>query len=311
MAIKEILEGNTSKVLEATELLKVLGDREGQFVWVKYETETLHEITVTNPSFVMTAPANGTPGTLNMRSITGFEDYLDDIDLMFFDGFTGRYNSMIRYTISWDSNWNTMFLFDESIPDNYSRQGTALLDYADGVLSIKSKQSWARTSAVSATMTYSGTKTISLKTPKIVPTIRVGYVFSDDVNAYPNGDIEDGYWYQLVPVGSDCVECGEITVTGSMTSITVAHSLGLPPSYVTLVPKKAFSVSSTADILYAVLNETVLYSKFFSGSGSYGLTTGGNTVTSTDTNITFKSSKTIRTGDYYWVALAKERGIRQ
>ena len=33
--LKEIFEGNTADILEATELLKVLGDREGQFVWKK------------------------------------------------------------------------------------------------------------------------------------------------------------------------------------------------------------------------------------------------------------------------------------
>ena len=37
--LKEIFEGNTSKVLEATELLKVLGDREGQFVWKQLTAE--------------------------------------------------------------------------------------------------------------------------------------------------------------------------------------------------------------------------------------------------------------------------------
>ena len=35
MAIKELLDSNTSKVLEATELLKALSDREGQYVWKK------------------------------------------------------------------------------------------------------------------------------------------------------------------------------------------------------------------------------------------------------------------------------------
>lgn len=36
MAIKEILEQNTDQIIEATELLKVLSDREGMYVWEKY-----------------------------------------------------------------------------------------------------------------------------------------------------------------------------------------------------------------------------------------------------------------------------------
>lgn len=37
--LKEIFEGNTADILEATELLKVLGDREGQFVWKQLTAE--------------------------------------------------------------------------------------------------------------------------------------------------------------------------------------------------------------------------------------------------------------------------------
>ena len=39
MAIKEIFESNTDKIDLATELLKVLSDREGKYVWKKLTTE--------------------------------------------------------------------------------------------------------------------------------------------------------------------------------------------------------------------------------------------------------------------------------
>ena len=310
MAIKNLLESNTQVVELATSLLAELNDREGQYVWVKYETETLNEITVTNPSFKITVPANAPVGAVTMSYIKGFADNLDEIDLMFFDGFTGTSGSYKMF-FDWDENWSTMFLINRygSSTDN---NGVLTMGYEDGVLSIKTKQTWG-SAAMSAIMTYEGTKTIQLKRPKVVPTTRIGYVFSDDINAYPNGDVEDGYWYQLVPIGSDCVECGEITITSSVTSVTVGHSLGFPPSYVALVPKAAFSVQGTASIAHVILNEIYIYSKFFSGSGSYGLTTAEieKSAICTDADITFTSSYTIRTGDYYWIALAKERGIRQ
>lgn len=37
--LKEMFEGNTADILEATELLKVLGDREGQYVWKQLTAE--------------------------------------------------------------------------------------------------------------------------------------------------------------------------------------------------------------------------------------------------------------------------------
>lgn len=318
--IKEMLTANTADILEATELLKVLGDREGQFVWkqltaeggdfvnfvvadtedaypdggmqdgywyemvkgggeyvwVKYETETLNEITVTNPSFTITVPANAPVGAVTMGNINGFADHLDDIDLMFFDGFEGMSGSYKMF-FDYDENWSTMFLINR-YGSQTSNNGVLNMGYADGVLKITSKQTWG-SAAMTARMSYSGNKTIKLKTPKIVPTTRVGYVFADDTSEYPDFGVKDGCFYMKIPkvadIGCTKIAVDKFTLSADTYHTNILHSLCEKPKFAILKAKTKKNYSNTSSIyveraLFNILDSETMYGCTASGYNSSG-----------------------------------------
>ena len=97
--------------------------------------------------------------------------------------------------------------------------------------------------------------------------------------------------------GAGGIDFGEITCASPSETVTVAHSLGLVPSYVLLVAKD-FTVAD--GYTYASLNNITLVR-----SSSSTWTLIGKVNIKTDIEITFKnfSAYPFKTGDYYWIAI--------
>lgn len=97
--------------------------------------------------------------------------------------------------------------------------------------------------------------------------------------------------------GAGGIDFGEVTCASPAETVTVAHSLGLAPSYVLLVAKDFTTVDGYS---YASLNHIMLVR-----TAASTWTLIGKAPTKTDTEITFKtfSAYPFKISDYYWVAI--------
>lgn len=97
--------------------------------------------------------------------------------------------------------------------------------------------------------------------------------------------------------GAGGIDFGEITCASPAETVTVAHSLGLVPSFVLLVARDFTVVNgnSYADLYGKKIVRT--------SDSTWVIVARANTVT--DTEITFKTYSTypFKTGDYYWIAI--------
>lgn len=65
----------------------------------------------------------------------------------------------------------------------------------------------------------------------------INFVVNSDVTAYPDGGMQDGYWYERANEGVSGIAYGEVVVSGYTTkSITVNHNLGVTPRAAFLIP---------------------------------------------------------------------------
>lgn len=127
----------------------------------------------------------------------------------------------------------------------------------------------------------------------------VAFVTADVENAYPDGGMQDGYWYELVK-GNPLTELGfnefkmvDFVPTSSETTITVSHTLGEQPTFVMLVlmdtPTEEVSTWSRIVALYTKSNSTSFVKKYevlnMRINGSY-ITSGAMSESSNGTNPT-------------------------
>ena len=161
--LKEIFEGNTDQIIEATELLKVLADREGLYVWEKSKDVTVH--------FEQLTTGSGNPLQLKCTS--------DDVDLTTVDGsfFWGMKGTR---TVTTSGNvYEYEFLADNKfISGTSGTERTYTYDPTTTTIAL------TEGSLASICTWTDGEKTL------------VEYVVADDENAYPNGGEQDGYWYE-------------------------------------------------------------------------------------------------------------------
>lgn len=144
---------------------KGAGMSEGQYVWKKSKLE---QVTITNPSVVMNS------GSGKIKVTTTDDIDLSLVDLSFFDGFVS------------------------SEPYKFYTQNGQLYfystDYPVTAYNTETHELTCNAGISNATFTYTGTK----ETPKLV---FEDYVVADDESAYPDGAVQDGYWYELVEEG--------------------------------------------------------------------------------------------------------------
>lgn len=242
-------------------------DPEGQYVWKKYTNEVINKGTVTNPKLRFTANGNDLVVTIESGNFD-----LSDVDDKFFDGFvldvsTAYYfvyrNGAINY---WDASKDNPLSYDS---DTHTLKGSASL-------------------GLNHTATYSGTKAVE-------KTIRdfLDYVVSDDPNAYPDGGLQNGCWYERVEDLS-VIDYGFITNPSQANSITVEHSLGVVPKHSILVGLKTVTASRT-------LVATDLFSAYYSGfhNADYAVA-NGETITFNSRNTSYPFAAM----EFLWIAVA-------
>lgn len=108
--------------------------------------------------------------------------------------------------------------------------------------------------------------------------------------------------------GKSGVDFGEVTVAyaSGLREITVAHSLGVTPSFVCIVPKTKIEPGSTAELFFGI--QEFVYSLKSTYSRDY-FVNDNNSIKSSST-ITFKSTLDTYSGGewhnttYVWLALA-------
>lgn len=125
------------------------------------------------------------------------------------------------------------------------------------------------------------------------------YVVNDDKNAYPNGGLQDGYWYEKVTSASFGIDYGEVTLASASTSVTIEHNLNSVPSAVYLVPK-TYQTPTYSTI--AILNNATIY--FVSQSNRQHRE---KVQTKTEKTVTFETYATnfpLPAGAYHWFVVA-------
>lgn len=136
----------------------------------------------------------------------------------------------------------------------------------------------------------------------------IDFVVSDDETAYPDGGEKDGYWYERFDNAVKGIDFGKVTLAETAEAVTVAHNLGVVPSWVAIIKTSLSSESSNRTT--ANINNTVIFVGPFSSILEVGSASTENTVSATEITFTSKGSSstgnanTFETGTYYWFAIA-------
>lgn len=129
----------------------------------------------------------------------------------------------------------------------------------------------------------------------------IGYTVSDSATAYPDGGMQDGYWYEMVKEGASGIDFGKIRLAKSETSITINHSLGVKPS-------KCFLVADESSLDWRYTFDVLSTEKYERITAYRDLKQQNPTVKSTTNSVTFTCHSSTYPfnsyRDYYWVVMA-------
>ena len=204
------------------------GKPEGLYAWIK--KEWIPPIIAENPSMSISASNNGTSDYKYIQISSADFDYtqIEGDYKEFFNGFK-KSSSSYYFTVS----GGYLYLNKDSL---ISLQITAF-DKSKGIFTMASVYS-----SISATVSYSGSKTV--KDGAVGDTI--DYIVSDKETAYPDGGEKDGYWYEKVGEGAKFTT-GTVTPS-SGNWLRVEHGLGVTPDIITVMAES----SNTSILAYAL-----------------------------------------------------------
>lgn len=217
----KILEGYSAYV--GQELVEGTATKSGQYAWKKCEYTP--PVTVENPSITL-SHTNGT--TVATISDANFD--LTKIDTMFLDGFGGTNYPHIQH------DGSTLKLYYSS--SNYTSINSIV---ADSPTTATLNLSGTVSTITNAVITYGGTKTLT----KEIISEPLDYVVSDSPIAYPDGELQGGYWYEKINLleglleltGCTKMAVDKITFAGSYYADNreINHTLGVIPKIALLV----------------------------------------------------------------------------
>lgn len=129
----------------------------------------------------------------------------------------------------------------------------------------------------------------------------VDFVVNDTETAYPDGGMQEGYWYEKIK-GTNGVDYGTVTLSNANTaSVNVSHSLGVIPSHTILItiPLASFGSNQTPT---NVDGEYYQHGSYVTNAVT--ALTGG--INKTKNSITFMTDNTYPfiQSTYYWFAIA-------
>ena len=116
--------------------------------------------------------------------------------------------------------------------------------------------------------------------PNYEAKIMLGYVVSDKSDAYPDGGIQDGYWYEKVAKEKEVIaKSGNYTFSGAQDQITIPHGIGKKPNYFGITNAELVPMGDSASV-YVEADATNINVRGYSEIGDYGRTTtiGWNAV---------------------------------
>ena len=130
----------------------------------------------------------------------------------------------------------------------------------------------------------------------------VGFVVSDNSSAYPDGGVQDGYWYEKVSEGIDlsalgCTKAVTEKITPSSRTQKIYHSLGITPKIV-IVTTESTTVGQydTQGFIVAPFSLKTTAIKILLGC-TYEYYSGANVIN--NSNVEFLTSKYINVGPYF------------
>lgn len=299
MAIKEIFEQNTADIALATELLKELSDREGEYVWKKCGYLTL--------TWISGSSTGGANFQVECEGVN-----LSAINASFFVGLTGT------YTVDTDPT---------KYPFSFENETT--INMGGNARSFTYNPTTAQINIAIPT---------DKRLPfTLNDYVFIDYVVSSDSNAYPDGGEQDGYYYELIsePVdlakeldlipenirqgidifgvigamseGVSGIDYGTVTTaTYSTNPITISHGLDVTPTKAVLIHISSNGsndfvlIRSLADAFDGQKEECYVYKSGSSIKVSFDYE--GQHITFDSKNVTFTPVLNF-TGTYLWIVI--------
>ena len=213
MSNKKILQGHNKALESLATIAGIPLAKEGLTAWAKYNY--LPKINLTNPTFKANVTSTGitiTEASFDLSLLTE-ENYKEILN-----GFHYQSNSYMRFEFN---SSGTLYWYSTS------SSASEVTGYSNGVITTTT----IHNNLGEQDFIYDGEKVFRAESKTLV-----GYVVSDDENAYPDGGIQDGYYYEKVVDGipPEIFGCTKMaidtfTVPQDTVSVTVNHSLGEKP----------------------------------------------------------------------------------
>ena len=146
----------------------------------------------------------------------------------------------------------------------------------------------------------------------------VAYVTADNEASYPDGGMQDGYYYVrfnpatliadniregvdiwgvigAMSEGASGIDFGSVTTTNDTDKVTVSHNLKTTPTWVALIPVLYATQNGSSKTLVNMDGQTLYYA-----SSSHKKSTG--TITQDASTVTFNSTVgyVFKNTSYYW-----------
>ena len=268
--------------LPLEEVIKALASQ-GQYVWKKYKYTP--KVEVTNPQFIINTN-NGS----NLVSITNSTMDLTRVDMEdFLIGFIGSNKSLPKFV-----NENGLRFATSSTQNSQMVNNITVLDETSAEITLLNG---AGLTWVDEVMTYTGIKT----TNEIFEL--ENFVVDNSSAAYPDGGLQDGYWYERAEKRGYSVSIGDVTPSSNVEQITVNHDLKKVPMIFFIYPTSETSRSN--------YGERWFYPYYANGNSKPGAdTTAGYFANFTDFNEN-QIEFTLGSGYYFqgnltyrWAAIA-------
>ena len=158
----------------------------------------------------------------------------------------------------------------------------------------------------------------------------VDFVVNDTETAYPDGGMQEGYWYEkfnpatliasnvrkdvdiwgivgTLVEGKTGIDYGTVTLNGSQNKVTVSHNLGKSPSFIAIIPDGFSSVSySDVNNSYGIIGSQALMVDigYTTSDAVFELEGASNTVTSSSITFWAPSGSNFISDTYYWFTVA-------
>lgn len=201
---------------------KVWEDKKGLYVWKKKIFYEEYPYTLSNPTFNIVVDTSTFENfNISLSSLAEIPPDIND----FLNGFELYDQQNTRRFILTYENGVMYADTQKTITATITLSGTTL------TITISNVDIWIGGTGL---MKYVGDKTYYVHN---VIGETVGFVVSDNSSAYPDGGVQDGYWYERVsegiplPNGYTKFAVDKFTPTSNYTNMNIPHQLGMVPKF--------------------------------------------------------------------------------